>query len=57
VVREGLTQDPADDYLVTLAQTSDVDYLVSDDKDLPTLMAVLPPCCPPRHSWRFFDRG
>ena len=57
MVREGLTQDPADDYLVTLAQTSDVDYLVSDDKDLPTLMAVLPPCCPPRHSWRFFDRG
>jgi putative PIN family toxin of toxin-antitoxin system len=31
VVREGLTRDPADDYLVALAQTSDVDYLVSVD--------------------------
>jgi putative PIN family toxin of toxin-antitoxin system len=47
VVREGLTRDPADDYLVALAQTSDVDYLVSVDQDLTTLTSVLPPVLSP----------
>jgi putative PIN family toxin of toxin-antitoxin system len=47
VVREGSPRDPADDYLVALAQPSDVDYLVSGDKDLTTLTAVLPPVLSP----------
>jgi putative PIN family toxin of toxin-antitoxin system len=47
VVGEGLTRDPADDYLVALAQASDVDHLVSGDKDLTTLTEALPPVLSP----------
>ena len=40
----GLTRDPADDYLVALASSAGVDYLVAGDADL---VGVRPSVCSP----------
>ena len=47
VIIEGVTRDPGDDYLVALAQSADVDYLVAGDKDLTSLATVSPPVLSP----------
>ena len=47
VIIEGVTRDPGDDYLVALAQSADVDYLVAGDKDLTSLAPVSPPVLSP----------
>jgi putative PIN family toxin of toxin-antitoxin system len=43
----GLTPDPKDDYLVALAQTAGVDYVVSGDADLLNLASAKPPIVTP----------
>ncbi len=43
----GLTRDPADDYLVALARSAGVDYLVTGDADLTDLVGLVPPVCSP----------
>jgi len=40
VFKRGLTRDPADDYLLALAQASQVDFLVFGDQDVTTLVAA-----------------
>ena len=41
--QSGLTPDPKDDYLVSLARAMGVDYLVSGDSDLINLSSAHPP--------------
>ena len=43
----GLTRDPDDDYLVALARSAGVDYLVAGGADLTDLVGVMPPVCSP----------
>ena len=47
VIAEAVSRDPGDDYLVALAQAANVDHLVSGDKDLTSLAAVVPPVLSP----------
>lgn len=49
----GLSPDPEDDYLITLARASGADYLVSGDHHLTDLAAPSPPILTPR---QFHDR-
>ena len=44
----GLTPDPGDDYLVSLARASDTDFLVSGDAHLTGLPDAEPPVLTPR---------
>lgn len=44
----GLTPDPGDDYLVTLAQKADAQYIVSGDAHLTQLTDPSPPVLTPR---------
>ena len=44
----GLTPDPGDDYLVSLARAATADFLVSGDKHLTTLADPRPPILTPR---------
>ncbi len=44
----GLTPDPADDYLVSLARATGADYLVSGDAHLTGLVDPSPPVLTPR---------
>ena len=53
VIAEAVSRDPGDDYLVAVAQAANVDYLVSGDKDLTSLAAVVPPVLSPA---AFLDR-
>jgi putative PIN family toxin of toxin-antitoxin system len=46
--RPGLTPDPKDDYLITLARSAAVDYLISGDQHLTGLHDPLPPVLTPR---------
>jgi putative PIN family toxin of toxin-antitoxin system len=46
-ITEGVIRDPGDDYLVALAQSANVDHLVSGDKDLTSLATVSPPVLSP----------
>ncbi len=41
--RRAVSRDPDDDYLVALAQSANVDHLVSGDKDLTSLATLSPP--------------
>lgn len=45
---KGLTADPGDDYLVTLARATNADYLVSGDSHLTSLHSPDPPVLTPR---------
>lgn len=47
-VEPGLTPDPRDDYLVALARSARVDYLVSGDADLTGLPDPHPPVLTPQ---------
>jgi len=47
-VAEGLTPDPRDDYLVALARSARVDFLVSGDAHLTGLTTPRPPVLDPR---------
>lgn len=49
----GLSPDPDDDYLVTLARASNADYLISGDRHLTGLADPNPPVLTPR---QFVDR-
>ena len=49
----GLSPDPHDDYLVTLARAADAHYLVSGDRHLTGLADPTPPILTPR---QFRDR-
>ena len=49
----GLSPDPDDDYLITLARAGDADYLVSGDRHLTGLADPIPPVLTPR---QFRDR-
>jgi putative PIN family toxin of toxin-antitoxin system len=44
----GLSPDPDDDYLITLARTAEADYLVSGDRHLTGLTGPTPPVLTPR---------
>ncbi|MGI8559360.1 MAG: putative toxin-antitoxin system toxin component, PIN family [Solirubrobacteraceae bacterium] len=44
----GLTPDPKDDYLVSLARAVDADYLISGDRHLTGLIDPRPPVLAPR---------
>jgi predicted nucleic acid-binding protein len=44
-LRQFLTPDPGDDYLVNLARAADVDFLVSCDSHLTELNATLTSVC------------
>ncbi len=46
--QHGLTPDPGDDYLVSLARVADVHFLVSGDPHLTELSAPIPPVLKPR---------
>lgn len=52
-VQPGLSPDPDDDYLVSLARAAAADYLVSGDSDLIGLVDAKPPVLTPR---QFLDR-
>jgi uncharacterized protein len=52
-VQPGLSPDPDDDYLVTLARAADAHYLVSGDRHLTGLTDPTPPILTPR---QFRDR-
>ena len=41
--RRAVSRDPDDDYLIALAQATNVDHLVSGDKDLTSLAATVSP--------------
>jgi len=47
VAAAAVSRDPDDDYLVALAQSANVDHLVSGDKDLTSLATVSPPVLSP----------
>ncbi len=49
----GLSPDPDDDYLVTLAHAGGTDYLISGDSHLVGLTDPVPPVLTPR---QFLDR-
>jgi len=42
VIAAAVSRDPDDDYLIALAQATNVDHLVSGDKDLTSLATVVP---------------
>ena len=44
----GLTPDPGDDYLVSLARAADADFLISGDAHLTGLLDAEPPVLTPR---------
>ena len=46
--QSGLTADPDDDYLITLARAATADYLVSGDRHLLDLADAEPPALTPR---------
>jgi putative PIN family toxin of toxin-antitoxin system len=46
--RPGLSPDPDDDYLITLARAAEADYLVSGDRHLLDLADPVPPVLAPR---------
>ena len=48
LAQRGLTPDPGDDYLVSLAQATDAGYLVSGDAHLTGLEDARPPVLTPR---------
>lgn len=53
MVQSGVTPDPDDDYLVSLAQAAGADFLISGDPHLLALGAIQPPVLNPRD---FLDR-
>jgi uncharacterized protein len=53
----GITPDPDDDYLVSLARATNADALVSGDPDLTDLAAPNPPVLTPRAAMRALDRS
>lgn len=53
--QSGLTPDPDDDYLITLAREARVDYLVSGDHHLLDLVDPEPPVLTPRQFLDLLD--
>jgi putative PIN family toxin of toxin-antitoxin system len=53
----GLTPDPGDDYLVSLARAAGADFLVSGDEHLTGLVGAAPPVLTPRRFERLLGSG
>ena len=43
-----LSRDPADDYLLALARATEVEAIVSGDRDLLSILELVPPVLTPR---------